>query len=122
MMLWEPERVLLTRLTLLTMAAFVITRRYRTVSCNSSGGEKKKEPKLKKKNEAREHGKKNMMMPYSSSTGTRCTNYGQYHHAQYKEYGFFFCSPCDLYDTVIEKCMVDINPSDTYYTITDTTK
>eukprot|EP00978_Attheya_sp_CCMP212_P049174 scaffold627966_cov142-Attheya_sp.AAC.1 len=46
-------------------------------------------------------------MTRSSSKGVRCTNYGVYRHAQYKEYGFFFCSPCDLYDTVVEKWTVD---------------
>eukprot|EP00978_Attheya_sp_CCMP212_P043741 scaffold290714_cov41-Attheya_sp.AAC.1 len=46
-------------------------------------------------------------MTRSSSNGVRCTNYGVYRHAQYKDYGFFFCSPCDLYDTVVEKWTVD---------------
>jgi hypothetical protein len=61
------------------------------------------EEKLKSQTE----NKNKAAMTRSSSKGVRCTNYGVYRHAQYKEYGFFFCSPCDLYDTVVEKWTVD---------------
>jgi hypothetical protein len=62
------------------------------------------EEKLRRENEG-----KKKTTTRSSGTATRCTNYGVYRHAQYKEYGFFFCSPCDLYDSVVEKWRVDSN-------------
>jgi hypothetical protein len=39
----------------------------------------------------------------SSGIRPRCTDYGRYRCALFKRHGFFFCAPCDLYDTVVEK-------------------
>mmetsp|Transcript_9793 Transcript_9793/g.17816 ORF Transcript_9793/g.17816 Transcript_9793/m.17816 type:complete len:391 (-) Transcript_9793:136-1308(-) len=35
----------------------------------------------------------------SSGIRPRCTDYGRYRCALFKRHGFFFCAPCDLYDT-----------------------
>eukprot|EP00978_Attheya_sp_CCMP212_P039605 scaffold207536_cov51-Attheya_sp.AAC.2 len=43
----------------------------------------------------------------SSGITPQCTNYGCYHCTFFKRHAFFFCGPCDLYDTVIEKGQVN---------------
>ena len=72
-------------------------------------------PKLKRKREEIEEEKAKsealtkvkLNVTRSSGIAPRCSSYGRYRCALYKRHGFFFCSPCALYDTVVEKWDID---------------